>query len=129
MRRVNVSLDTLDPARFKAITRRGNIDRVLAGIDAAKRAGLAVKINAVALKGRQRGRIRTDGALGARAGHGRSRLIEVMPMGEIEADALDQYLPLSHVRAQLARHFTLEETDYRTGGPARYLQRARNRRR
>jgi hypothetical protein len=69
-RRANVSLDTLDPARFKAITRRGDLARVLAGVNAGQRAGLAVKINAVALKRGQRGRIRTDGALGARPRHG-----------------------------------------------------------
>ena len=120
MRRINVSLDTLDAAKFAAITRWGKLDQVLEGIAAAKRAGLAVKINAVALKGVNDDEfdrmIRWCGEQGFDF-----TLIEVMPMGEVGAGArLDQYLPLSAVRAQLARQWTLEDSDYRSGGPARY---------
>jgi GTP 3',8-cyclase len=121
VRRINVSLDTLDPARFRAITRSGALDYVLTGIDAARQAGLAVKINVVALKGVN------DGEFGemVRWAHARDMaitFIEVMPLGEIETARFDQYLPLTHVRAQLARDFTLEEIDLRTGGPARYVR-------
>jgi cyclic pyranopterin phosphate synthase len=120
MRRINVSLDTLDPEKFTAITRWGKLDQVVGGLDAAKRAGLAVKINAVALKGVNDDEfdrlIEWCGEQGFDL-----TLIEVMPMGEIGGDArLDQYLPLSLVRGQLQRRWTLDETDYRTGGPARY---------
>ena len=120
VRRVNVSLDTLDPEKFAAITRWGRLDRVLEGIDAARRAGLQIKLNVVALKGVNDDEfddlIRWSGDRGFDLA-----LIEVMPMGEIGPDArLEQYLPLSIVRAQLQRRWTLEETDYRTGGPARY---------
>ena len=121
VRRVNVSLDTLDPGRFKAITRRGDLSRVLAGIDAAQRAGLAVKINVVALKGVNEDEFEPM----VRWAHARNMaitFIEVMPLGEIEATRFDQHLPLTKVRAQLARHFTLDETDHRTGGPARYVR-------
>ncbi len=124
VRRINVSLDTLDPAKFAAITRWGRLDQVLAGIDAAKAAGLQVKINAVALKGVNDGEFdRLIEWCGAE-GHDLT-LIEVMPMGEIggesgPGDRLAQYLPLSMVRADLRQRWTLEETDYRTGGPARY---------
>ena len=121
VRRVNVSLDTLDGAKFAALTRWGRLDQVLDGIAAASAAGLAVKINTVALKGvndDEAARL-VDWAHGA--GHDIT-FIEVMPMGEIGAGArLDQYLPLSMLRARLAERFTLEETDYRTGGPARYF--------
>jgi GTP 3',8-cyclase len=120
MRRINVSLDTLEPEKFKAITRWGRLDQVLAGIKAAQDAGLAVKINAVALKGVNEDEfdrmIEWCGAEGLDL-----VLIEVMPMGEIGAMRLDQYLPLSLVRARLNRRWTLDETDYRTGGPARYF--------
>ena len=120
MRRINVSLDTLDPEKFRAITRWGELDKVLAGIDAAQDAGLKVKINAVALKG-----VNEDEfpALIAWA-HGRGMeltLIEVMPLGDIGEERLDQYLPLSMVRARLSERFTLNEIDYRSGGPARYV--------
>ena len=121
VRRINVSLDTLDPDRFKAITRRGHIDRVLSGIDAAQRAGLSVKINVVALKGVNE----DEFELMVHWAHARGMgitFIEVMPLGEIETARIDQYLPLTKVRAQLARHFSLQETDYRTGGPARYVR-------
>jgi cyclic pyranopterin phosphate synthase len=120
VRRINVSLDTLDPEKFRAITRWGELDKVLAGIDAAQDAGLKVKINAVALKG-----VNEDEfpALIAWA-HGRGMeltLIEVMPLGDIGEERLDQYLPLSMVRARLSERFTLNEIDYRSGGPARYV--------
>ncbi len=124
VRRINVSLDTLDPTKFATITRWGRLDQVLAGIDAAKAAGLQVKINAVALKGVNDGEFdRLIEWCGAQ-GHDLT-LIEVMPMGEIGGEAgpgdrLAQYLPLSMVRADLRQRWTLEETDYRTGGPARY---------
>jgi cyclic pyranopterin phosphate synthase len=121
MRRINVSLDTLDPQKFRAITRWGELSKVLAGIDAAQAAGLAVKINMVALKG-----VNEDEVEGMLAWtHGRSMdltLIETMPMGEIDGDRVAQYLPLSIVRANLARRFTLEDIDFRTGGPARYVR-------
>jgi cyclic pyranopterin phosphate synthase len=121
IRRVNVSLDTLDPAKFRAITRWGEIDKVLAGIDAAQAAGIAVKLNAVALKGVN------DDEIPAMVewAHGRGMdltLIEVMPLGETGEDRLDQYLPLSLVRARLAERYTLDDIDYRTGGPARYVR-------
>ena len=120
VKRINVSLDTLDPDKFTAITRWGKLDQVLNGLDAAKRARLAVKINAVALKGVNDDEF--DRLIGWCGEQGFDlTLIEVMPMGDIGNEArLDQYLPLSLVRGQLQRHWTLEESDYRTGGPARY---------
>jgi len=119
VRRVNVSLDTLDPARFTAITRRGRIEQVLDGIAAAKAAGLHVKINAVALKGVNEDEI--DDMLAWCGEHGHDLcLIETMPMGDIGGDRTDQYLPLSLVRARLRERWTLQGTDYQTGGPARY---------
>ncbi len=120
VRRVNVSLDTLDPARFRAITRWGDIDKVLAGIEAARAAGLAVKINAVALKNVNEDEIP---ALMEWA-HGKGMtltLIEVMPMGDIGTGRIDQYLPLSLVRSRLATRYTLADLDDSTGGPARYV--------
>jgi GTP 3',8-cyclase len=119
--RINVSLDTLDPEKFRAITRWGEIDKVLSGIEAARAAGLHIKINAVALKGVNEDEL---GNIVAWA-HGRGMdltIIEVMPLGDIGAERLEQYLPLSLVRARLAERYTLEEIDYRTGGPARYVQ-------
>jgi cyclic pyranopterin phosphate synthase len=119
--RINVSLDTLDPDKFRAITRWGELDKVLAGIDAALAAGLRVKINAVALKGVNEEEMP---AL-VHWAHGRGMdltLIEVMPLGDVGEGRLDQYLPLSIVRARLAEKFSLEEIDYRTGGPARYAR-------
>jgi cyclic pyranopterin phosphate synthase len=120
VRRINVSLDTLDPARFAAVTRWGKLDKVLDGLAAAKRAGLAVKINAVALKGVNDDEF--DGLVAWCGDEGFDLVfIEVMPMGEIGGETrLEQYLPLSMVRAGLQRRWTLDETDYRTGGPARY---------
>ena len=119
VRRINVSLDTLDPDKFRAITRWGELDKVLAGIDAAQAAGLKVKINAVALKG-----VNEDEFPLLEWAHGRGMeltLIEVMPLGDVGEGRLDQYLPLSIVRARLGERFTLTDIDYRTGGPARYV--------
>jgi cyclic pyranopterin phosphate synthase len=122
VKRVNVSLDTLDPGKFAAITRWGKLEKVLAGIEAAKQAGLAVKINTVALKGVNEEEcdrlIAWCGAEGFDL-----TFIEVMPMGEIGGEVrLDQYLPLSLLRSRLAKQWTLDEIDYRTGGPARYMR-------
>ena len=120
LRRVNISLDTLDPHKFQAITRWGKLDQVLEGLAAAKAAGLQVKINTVALKG-----VNDDefDRLVAWCGDEGFDLtfIEVMPMGDIGGeDRVDQYLPLSLVRGRLQETWTLDEIDYRTGGPARY---------
>jgi cyclic pyranopterin phosphate synthase len=120
VRRINVSLDTLDPRKFTEITRRGKIGQTLDGIFAAKDAGLAIKINAVAMKDVNEDEF--DGLLAWCGDHGFDLcLIETMPMGEITGDRTDQYLPLSIVRSRLRRRWTLQETDYRTGGPARYF--------
>ena len=121
VRRINVSLDTLDPDKFKTITRWGRLDQVLEGIAAAKRAGLRVKINAVALKNFNEDEFDRLVSWCGDEGHDLT-FIEVMPMGDIGGeDRLDQYLPLSMVRARLGQRWTLDETDYRTGGPARYF--------
>jgi cyclic pyranopterin phosphate synthase len=119
--RINVSLDTLDAEKFRAITRWGDLAKVLGGIDAARAAGLRVKINAVALKGVNEDEL---GALLEWA-HGKGMdltVIEVMPLGDIGEERLEQYLPLSMVRARLAERYTLEDIDYQTGGPARYVR-------
>ena len=121
VKRINVSLDTLDPDKFRAITRWGELDKVLAGIDAGQAAGLHVKINAVALKGVNEDEL----ALLLSWAHGRGMdltIIEVMPLGDVGQGRLDQYLPLSMVRSRLASRYTLDEIDYRTGGPARYFR-------
>ena len=119
VRRVNVSLDTLSPALFAEITRWGKIEKTLDGIFAAKAAGLAVKINAVALKGVNEDEF--DAMLAWCGEHGFDLcLIETMPMGDIDGDRTAQYLPLSLVRSRLRKRWTLEDTDYKTGGPARY---------
>jgi cyclic pyranopterin phosphate synthase len=119
--RINVSLDTLDADKFRTVTRWGDLAKVMMGIDAAQTAGLRVKINAVALKGVNE----DDLAPMIDWAHGRGMdmtIIEVMPLGDIGEDRLDQYLPLSLVRARLAECYTLEDIDYRTGGPARYVK-------
>jgi len=121
VKRINISLDTRDAAKFRDITRWGDLAKVLEGVDAADAAGLKIKINTVALKGVNEDEISEL----MRWAHGRGfdfTLIETMPLGEIDGDRMDQYLPLSLVRARLAREFTLEESDYRTGGPARYVR-------
>jgi GTP 3',8-cyclase len=121
VKRINVSVDTLDPAKFKAITRWGELDKVQAGIAAARAAGLSVKINAVALKGVNEDEF--DELIRWSHGEGMDlTLIETMPLGEIDGDRTEQYLPLSQVRARLAATWTLEEIPYRTGGPARYVR-------
>ena len=121
VRRINVSLDSLHPDRFRRITRRGDLDAVMQGIAAARAAGLRVKINTVAMKG-----INEDEVDRLVAWCGDRGLdlcfIETMPLGEIEPDRMDQYLPLSTVRARLAETWTLRDTDHRTGGPARYVE-------
>ncbi|TYR33837.1 GTP 3',8-cyclase MoaA [Mesorhizobium microcysteis] len=121
VRRINVSLDTLDPEKFRSITRWGELSKVMAGIEAAEAAGLKIKLNAVALKGFN------DAELPEmlRWAHGRGMdltVIETMPMGEIDADRTDQYLPLSQLRADLEHRFTLTDIPFKTGGPARYVQ-------
>jgi cyclic pyranopterin phosphate synthase len=120
VRRINVSLDTLDPARFTRITRWGTLAPVMAGLRAARAAGLAVKINTVALRGENAAEIPDMLAWCGAQGYDLC-LIETMPLGDVGADRNDQYVPLSIVRAQLRRRFTLHETSYATGGPARYF--------
>ncbi len=120
VRRINVSLDTLDAAKFKELTRWGDLSQVLKGIDAAQNAGLKVKINAVALKGVNE----EEFVPLIHWAHGRGMdmtFIEVMPLGEIDGQRVDQYLPLSRVRSRLSEEFELVESTYATGGPARYV--------
>ncbi|MGD9743475.1 MAG: GTP 3',8-cyclase MoaA, partial [Dongiaceae bacterium] len=121
VKRVNVSVDSLDETKFRAITRWGKLPQVLEGIAAARRAGLAVKINTVALKGVNDDEFDRLVTWCGAEGHDLT-FIEVMPMGDIGDDRLEQYLPLSLVRARLAERWTLSEIDYRTGGPARYVR-------
>lgn len=121
VRRINVSLDTLDPEKFRKITRWGDLAKVLRGIEAAQKAGLRVKINAVALKGVNEDEI--ERLMSWAHGLGMDlTLIEVMPLGEIEPGRIDQFLPLSIVRARLMDKYTLDDDPYRTGGPARYVR-------
>nr|WP_236774872.1 GTP 3',8-cyclase MoaA [Agrobacterium tumefaciens] len=120
VRRINVSLDTLDRDKFRHITRWGDLDHVMEGLDAAQAAGIKVKLNAVALKDFNDAEIPDL----MRFAHGRGMdltVIETMPMGEIEEDRTDRYLPLSQLRADLEKSFTLIDSDYQTGGPARYV--------
>lgn len=120
IKRINVSLDTLDPDKFKSLTRWGDLSKVLAGIDAAQEAGIHIKINAVALKGDNENEI----AALMEWAHSRGMdlaLIEVMPLGDVGTERVDQYLPLSLVRARLAEKYSLEDIAFRTGGPARYV--------
>ncbi|MDR6758524.1 cyclic pyranopterin phosphate synthase [Mycoplana sp. BE70] len=120
VRRINVSLDTRDPDKFRAITRWGDLTKVMEGIDAAQAAGLKIKLNAVALRDFNDREIPEM----LRWAHGRGMdltLIETMPMGEIDEDRTEHYLPLSEMRARLSEQFTLADIDYRTGGPARYV--------
>jgi cyclic pyranopterin phosphate synthase len=121
VKRVNVSVDTLDAEKFRRITRWGELSKVIAGIDAAQAAGLKIKINVVALRGVNEDEIPELISWA----HGRGMdmtLIETMPMGDVDADRTEQYLPLSLVKAQLAKHFTMDSLDDRTGGPARYVR-------
>ena len=120
VRRVNISLDTRNPEMFQQITRWGKLDKVMSGIEAAQQAGLKVKINAVALKGTNEHELPEMIAWA----HGRGMdftVIETMPLGDIDGDRTDQYLPLSLLRARLAERWTLDDIDYKTGGPARYV--------
>ena len=121
VKRINISLDTLDADKFKAITRWGDLGKVLAGVDAAQKAGLAIKINAVALKG-----VNDDEFPRLiEWAHGRGMdmtFIEVMPLGDVEAARVDQYMPLTQVKAALLDRYSLEDIDYQTGGPARYVR-------
>jgi cyclic pyranopterin phosphate synthase len=120
VRRLNVSLDTLDVDRFAAITRRGRLDDVLAGIDAAQAAGLSIKINMVAMRGVNDDEIEPMMAWAHGRGMGLT-LIEGMPLGEVGIDRVDSYLPLRELHDTLARRYTLTKLDKRTGGPARYV--------
>ncbi len=120
MRRINVSLDSRDPERFRSITRRGELDKVLGGLAAAKAAGLSIKINMVGLKGLNEDEIGDMLAWCGAEGFGLT-LIETMPLGAVEEDRTDHYLPLDAVKAQLEARFTLVPTLARTGGPARYF--------
>ena len=122
VRRVNVSLDTLDPAKFQRITRWGRLGQVLDGIEAAKAAGLAIKINMVALKGENDDELFDMVAWCAAEGHDLT-FIEVMPMGDMGGtDRLDQYWSLKDLRARLATRYRLVDLPDRTGGPARYVR-------
>lgn len=120
VRRINVSLDSLDPVRFRTITRRGELATILSGIAAAQATGIQIKINTVALKGVNEDEfdrlIRWSHGLGMDM-----TLIETMPLGDVEADRMDQFLPLSVVRSRLSERWTFRDTVHRTGGPARYF--------
>jgi GTP 3',8-cyclase len=120
VKRINVSVDTLDAAKFKQITRWGDLAKVLDGIKVAQAAGLKIKINAVALKSVNEHEI-PDMVRWCHAQDMDLTLIETMPLGDIDGDRTDQYLPLSVVRAQLMDQFTLIDNPYKTGGPARYV--------
>ncbi len=121
VKRVNVSLDTLDPEKFKAITRRGDLGIVLDGIRAAREAGLSVKINTVALKGFNDDEF--ERLIAWAHGEGMElTFIEVMPLGEERTDEPDRFISLEDVRSRLAESMTLEPLSYRTGGPARYVR-------
>jgi cyclic pyranopterin phosphate synthase len=121
IRRINVSLDSRDPDRFHHITRRGDLGQVLAGIDAAADAGLKIKINMVALRGLNEDEIGSMLRWCAAEGHDLT-LIETMPLGAVEEDRTEHYLPLGEVRARLEREFRLIPSVARTGGPARYYE-------
>jgi len=121
VRRINLSLDTLDPEKFTVITRWGKLDKVLSGIDAAEKAGLKIKVNAVALKGVNDNEFHDMVAWAGECGYDLT-FIEVMPMGDIGEQRVDQYLPLSMVRANLQERWTLEDIELNTGGPARYVK-------
>jgi cyclic pyranopterin phosphate synthase len=120
IRRINVSLDTRDPELFRRLSRRDRLGDVLEGIAAAKAAGLKVKINTVALKGLNEAELPDLIAWAHGQGHDIT-LIEVMPLGDVDEDRVDHYLPLGAVREQLERRWTLSPSDHKTGGPARYL--------
>jgi cyclic pyranopterin phosphate synthase len=121
IRRINVSLDTLDPAHFRYITRQGDLSRVLAGIEAARQHGFAIKINMVALKGLNDDEILPMLRWCGGNGFGLS-LIETMPLGQIDDDRADRFLPLTEVRTWIEAEYSLMPSAKRTGGPARYWQ-------
>jgi cyclic pyranopterin phosphate synthase len=123
VRRVNVSLDTLDPDRYRSLTRGGSLASVIEGIDAARAAGIAVKINVVAL--RDSTETEVDHLL--RFAHDRDMaltFIETMPLGDVGVDRIDQYLPLNQLRKLIENRWTLSDLPFRTGGPARYVRAA-----
>ena len=121
VKRLNISIDTLDPDRFREITRWGRLDNVMAGLEAAKEVGLQIKLNAVALKGVNEFEL-PDMVEWAGSQNFDMTIIEVMPMGDIgNENRVDQYLPLSHVRARLSKRFTLLDSNYESPGPARYV--------
>jgi cyclic pyranopterin phosphate synthase len=121
VRRINVSIDTLKPDKFKAITRWGDLDKVLGGMAAARNAGLQIKLNMVALKGVNDDEI--DDMIRFAHGEGYDlTMIETMPLGDIDGDRTDQYLPLSRVRVEMMDRWTLTDIPYKTGGPARYVR-------
>ena len=121
IKRINVSLDHLDPATYARITRGGDVARVIAGIDAALAAGIAIKLNAVALRDDNVDHLVTL-AEWAHARGAELSVIEVMPLGSVEADRRDQYFPLTEVRARFAERWTLTDLARSTGGPARYVR-------
>tara|TARA_B100001123_G_C15313734_1_gene1025369 strand:- start:951 stop:1862 length:912 start_codon:yes stop_codon:yes gene_type:complete len=120
IRRINVSIDTLNPEKFREITRWGNLEKVIEGLEAADSAGLQIKLNTVALRGINEDELSHMVQWAGDRGYDMT-IIEVMPMGDIGSETrIDQYLPLSSVKSKLSEFFTLQETDYKTGGPARY---------
>lgn len=121
VKRINVSLDTLNPDKFKAITRWGDLSKVLAGIEAAHRAGIRIKLNTVALKDFNDSEA-IDLISFAHSNDMDITFIETMPLGEIDEDRTDQYLPLSQLRQLIEAHYKLTDIDYATGGPARYTR-------
>ena len=122
VRRVNISIDTLDPKKFTEITRWGKLENVLRGIEAAANSGLKIKLNTVALRGTNEDELPNMEKWAGERGFDIT-IIEVMPMGDIGAEnRVNQYLPLSMVRSNLSEHFSLRDIDYKTGGPARYVE-------
>jgi cyclic pyranopterin phosphate synthase len=122
VRRLNVSIDTLDPEKFSEITRWGKLENVLRGLKAADDVGLKIKLNAVALRGTNDEELPDMVQWAGDRGYDIT-IIEVMPMGDIGSEnRVDQYLPLSMVRSSLSERFTLEDINYQTGGPARYVK-------
>ncbi|MEP2737244.1 MAG: GTP 3',8-cyclase MoaA [Erythrobacter sp.] len=119
VKRINISLDTLDRARFQELSRRDALPQVLEGIEAAKEAGLKVKLNTVAMKGVNEGELPDLIAWAHGQGHDLT-LIEVMPLGEVDGDRVDHFLPLSTVRDDLEKRWTLTPSSKSSGGPARY---------
>ncbi|HYD24478.1 MAG TPA: GTP 3',8-cyclase MoaA [Croceibacterium sp.] len=120
VKRINVSLDTLDAGLFERLSRRDRLGQVLEGIAAAKEAGLQVKLNTVALKGLNEAEIPSLVEWAHAHGH-ELTLIEVMPLGEVEGERVDHYLPLTAVREALDKRWTLVPSEHRSGGPARYV--------